>query len=231
MEQDKFDKEPIEWYSTHIMTNESELNLLGTAIELLKDSENTDDQHTVNLLRAALRIRGKDIIHQLSTPQTPTSVDITEQPEPAGVQIEVKLPKFYPEISWADELDRQREELTERVAVPLGIDRIKFLAELPSRFPERTGGFDKLALTVPLISPDLTSFGFSWLQVTEPALFYYPNNPQEVIKAFIWSDLKNAANENKLKVWKDPRRGVKPFPQAPHAVLIQDGSRYINRKP
>ena len=139
----------------------------------------------------------------------------------------IELPKYYPEISLADELDRQRQESTERVAVPLGIDRATFQVKLPSKWPERGKNYDEYALKVPLISLDLTPFGFSWLQVTEAALYYDPENPNEVIKPFIWDELRKTDNgKDRLRVWRDPRKGIEPFPQVPHAVWIQDGTRY-----
>lgn len=208
------------------MTNESELNLLGTAIDSIKDSTSPDDQHVANLLRAALRIRGTDITYSLSRVGTESVTGKVEAPVEA-----IRPVQFYPQIPLADELERQRIELTNRVAVPLGIDRNKFLATLPTRFPERLSGYDNLHLTVPLISPDLTSWGFNWLQVVEATLFYNPNNPAENLTPYIWSDLRKVANEGSLKVWKDSRRGVSAFPAAPHAVWIQDGTRYVNRKP
>ncbi|MBI2022209.1 hypothetical protein HYS93_05030 [Candidatus Daviesbacteria bacterium] len=136
----------------------------------------------------------------------------------------VEPPKFYPEISLEDELERQRVELVERMAVPLGIDKDQFLAKLPTRFPERGANYDELALNVPLIVPDLTSFGVNWFQMTVSSLFYDPDGLDTVLEPYISSGLKN------IEVWQDPRKVVKPFPQVPHAVWVQDGSRYVNRK-
>lgn len=140
-------------------------------------------------------------------------------------------PQYYPVIPLADEMERQRFEATERVAVPLGIDRNKFQAELPTRFPVRPPEYDALCLIVPLLDLDLTSFGVTWLRMTEAALCYDPNNPETVLKAYIWDELRKMSQRGELRVWQDPRENVQPFPEVPHAVWIQDGTRHIGRKP
>lgn len=213
------------------MANESEINLLGIALGELEGSTDPDDKHVAHLLSAALRLRGErgDILYRLSTNQALSVVaKTTETAYLASAQRKVKPPQYYPAIPLPDELERQRVEATERIAVPLGIARNKFLAKLPARFPEKPSD-EILCLNIPLIDPNLTSFGLNWLQVVEGTLFYNPNDPEHVLKAYVWSELKNRIGE--LKVWKDPRRGVEPFPQVPHAVWIQDGSRYVNKRP
>lgn len=215
------------------MANESEVNLLGTALGKLEDSTDPDDQHVANLISAALRLRGDrgDIIYPLLNAGQNLSAmaDTREASELTSAQKRIEPPQYYPAIPLPDELERQREEATERIAVPLGIDRNKFLAKLPTRFPDRKSAYDRFCLNIPLIDPNLTSFGLSWLQAVEGTLFYNPNHPEQTLKAYVWSELKNRIGE--LKVWRDPRRGVEPFPEVPHAVWIQDGSRYVNGKP
>ncbi|TSC87499.1 MAG: hypothetical protein G01um10147_477 [Microgenomates group bacterium Gr01-1014_7] len=154
---------------------------------------------------------------------------ITEQAEqssePKEDKPKIELPKYYPEIPETDELERQRVEATERLAVPLGIDRNQFLAKLPGRFPERNRDNERYALNIPLISLDLTPFGISWYDATSAALFYDPDNPEVTLKPYIYEGLRN------VETWKDPRRGVRPFPQVPHSVWMQDGSRYKGMEP
>lgn len=201
------------------MANESEINLLGAALGELVNSTDPDDEHVAHLLSAALRLRGQrgDITYYfLSTDQNLSAK-------------RVERPQYYPAIPLPDELARQRVEATERIAVPLGIDRNKFQALLPARFPDRPSDYDRLCLNIPLISPNLTSFGFTWLKVVEGTNFYSLNSPEHILKADIWTELENRIGE--LKVWKDPRRNVKPFPEVPHAVWIQDGTRYVNEQP
>lgn len=214
------------------MANESEINLLGTVEHLLRESTDPRDQDIADLVSLALRFRGErgDITYRLGTDQALSAVvETKEASQSDSAQRKAEPPKYFPEVPLEDELERQRVEATERIAVPLGIDRNKFLAQLPARFPDRASNYDKLCLNVPLIIPNLTPFGFTWLQVTESANFYNPNDPEQTLKAYIWAELKNRIGE--LKAWKDPRRGVEPFPEVPHAIWIQDGSRYFNQKP
>lgn len=145
------------------MANESEINLLGTALGELVNSTDPDDEHVAHLLSAALRLRGErgDILYQLSTNQVLSGVAKTT--ESSSAQKRVEPPQYYPAIPLPDELERQRVETTERIAVPLGIDRNKFLAKLPTKFPDRPLDYDRLCLNIPLIDPNLTSFGFTWL--------------------------------------------------------------------
>ncbi len=133
---------------------------------------------------------------------------------------QIKLPQYYPAISLDGELERQREEAANRIAVPLGINRNKFLAALPGRFPDRGAKYDEYALHIPLIAVDTTPFGKDWFEMTEAVLYYDPDNPEVTLKPYIYSGLRD------VKVWKDPRREVKPFPQASHSVWVQDGTRY-----
>lgn len=143
---------------------------------------------------------------------------------------EAEPSKYYPEIPLGDELDRQREELAERVAVPLAIDRNKFLSMLPTAFPNRPQVYNDLALTIPVISVNVTPFGVNWSQLIEATLYngLNLNNPESTLE-FHYKSLRESLTD--FKVWEDPRRGVQPFPEVPHAVWIQDGSRYISRKP
>lgn len=214
--------------------NTAERNVLDA---IRQHTENVGkDQSVIDLAEKAIRASGftipllDELMRKVTKSDTLTTglVEITESAES---QRQVEPPKYYPAISEADELERQREEATERIAVPLGIDRNKFLAKLPVRFPDRPAIYEERALTVPLISPDLTPFGLTWLQVTEDVNFYDPNDPVSTLKAYIWIELRNMTNKGELKIWRDPRRGVRPFPQVPHGVWIQDGSRYVDRKP
>ncbi len=186
---------------------ETEIKLLRTALNELADSTNPDDEDVANLLSIALKIRdGQDIIYALKEQE-------------GSDHSKIQTPKYYPELSLEDELERQRVEITNRVAVPLGMDRNVCLSSLPTRFPDRPAVYNKLHLTTPLIVPQFESLGFSWLQVVEGLNFY------------VYSGLKDAANNGQLNLWKDQRRGAKPFPKAPYTVWVQDGSRYVNRKP
>lgn len=143
-----------------------------------------------------------------------------ESAKKSDKQAPVKAPQYYPDLSEEGELERQRVEAADRVAVPLGIDRNKYLAKLPTRFPKRGEDYDRLALNVPLIDVNTSTFGFSWYETAQAALFYDPDNPEKVLRAYVYPGLKNVQD------WKDPRKGVEPFPNVPHSVWIQDGTRY-----
>lgn len=103
--------------------------------------------------------------------------------------------------------------IVERIGLPLGMSETDCLAKLPARFPEKPTN-NLLRLTVPIIVPRFE--GVNWLQVIDAAGFY------------VTSYLRARIGE--LSLWQDPR-GIEDLPDKPYAVWIQDGSRYVKRRP
>lgn len=212
---------------TNMAENEqSRLILVGRDGVVVELTGTTNEGETLLDGVRTVLVAGRNSRLLTATPLDSTSLVQGEGPKKLPI-----LPKYYPEIPLADELERQRFEATERIAVPLGIDRNLFQTSLPTRFPDRPAEYDNLRLSIPLIDCNPTIFGVTWLQMTEAALCYNPNNPETVLKAYIWDELRKISQKGELRVWQDPRENITPFPEVPHAVWIQDGTRHIGRKP
>lgn len=122
-------------------------------------------------------------------------------------------PKVYPEISLEEEFERQRQIVIERVIKPLNMNEASSLSQLPSSFPERLISYDGLSLSVPLIPPKFK--GVPWINIVDASGL--------VVSQYLRERIED------LKEWEDPRKIV--LPDKPYATWVQDGSRYVYRKP
>lgn len=120
--------------------------------------------------------------------------------------------KVYPEISLDAEYERQAKILAQHFAKKLNMTEEEYIATLPL-FPKKPASYDSLDLTVPLISEGKR---IPWLE-------------QANISDIKVSDyLKSRANE--LQDWREDPFGF-VVPQEAFTTWIQDGTRFVNRKP
>lgn len=110
-------------------------------------------------------------------------------------------------------MERQVQTIFERVGKPLRMSKKECRRQLPLEFPERLPSDDQLGLTIPLLVPRLE--GITWLQVVEAAGLRISDYLKSVI--------------GKLGEWPDPRGIV--IPSKPYGTWVQDGTRYVNRRP
>lgn len=120
--------------------------------------------------------------------------------------------KVYPEIPLPEERQRQGLVLAGRFAARLGFDSHEaYMATLPE-FPEKPSTYARLGLTVPVIVetrvPWLEAAGLSGLYVTDY--------------------MKQQMNAGGVKDWE----GINfDMPEVPFAAWVQDGSKFMFRKP
>lgn len=134
---------------------------------------------------------------------------MTTGPEFGGIDL---FSKVYPEISLPEEYQRQGLILAGRFAKILGFESDEaYIATLPL-FPERPSNFFALGLNVPVI----VETRVPWMEAAE------------LSGIIVTYHLRVRAYAREVSNWKDD--GFE-MPQVPFSAWVQDGTRFVYRKP
>ena len=128
------------------------------------------------------------------------------------IEIRLETQKVYPEISLSAEHRRQARILAKKFAKKLNMTEEEYIAALPP-FPEKPANYDDLGLTVPLIAEGKRIPWIAQASISNIEIDDY---------------LRSRANE--MRDWQ-----ADPFsfttPEEAFTTWIQDGTKFVNRKP
>lgn len=180
--------------------------LFVTLQEQLLDTKDPRDAAQAEVLAGMLESRrGQDIVYN------PT-YDVASPYALVDKRVEDLYAKVFPQISLPEEHRRQSLINARRYASVLCMGQDEYIATLP-QFPEKPGIYDQLGLTVPVIAENRRP----WLELAE------------LSDVSVSNYLRARQAEGAVEDWKEDGFQVSQYPVI--SMWVQDGSRFINRKP